>query len=127
MDKNQLIAAAVEAAGLSYSPYSQFPVGAAVLCEDGNIYTGTNVENASYGATVCAERVAVFGAVSKGQRRILAVAVAGGSRPIAPCGICRQVLMEFAAPETPLWLTDLTGNALLSFTLGELLPYSFSL
>ena len=124
----KLVAMAREAAKLAYCPYSKFPVGAAVLAEDGGIYTGCNVENASSGLTVCAERIAVFKAVSDGKRRIKALAVAGGKETAAsPCGACRQVLAEFAAPRTPVFFANLTRGEVTATTLAKLLPMSFAL
>jgi cytidine deaminase len=123
-----LVNAARTAAASAYCPYSNFHVGAAVLAE-GKIFTGANLENASYGLTVCAERAAAFAAVLDGFRRFDAVAVAcvdaaEGSAPnlLMPCGACRQVLAEFAAPET-LVVVDRVGT----FRLEELLPLAFRL
>jgi len=103
-------------------------VGAAVLTEDGQVYTGCNVENVSYGLTMCAERVAVLKAASDGHRVITAIAVAGGTsrKPASPCGACRQVLAEFAAAETPVFIAPLkTGRRIVATTLGALLPLAF--
>ena len=96
----QLVAIAKEASLRSYSPYSRFRVGAAVLCADGSVYRGTNIENRSFGLTSCAERSAVFSAVSDGKRKLAAVAVYSpdASYPVPPCGACRQVLSEFGDP-----------------------------
>ena len=92
----RMIAEAIDARKLSYSPYSKYPVGASILCESGKIYTGCNIENASYGLTVCAERIAVFNAISNGEHWIKAVAVIGsGEEPAQPCGACLQVISEF--------------------------------
>jgi cytidine deaminase len=105
---DELLATAAAARQKAYAPYSHYQVGAAVLADDGRIYAGANVENVSYGLTVCAERVAVFKAVTAGAARLLAVAVAtenGGS----PCGACRQVLVEFAR-DIPVWLVDGAGH-----------------
>jgi cytidine deaminase len=122
--RDELIAAACQVREWAYAPYSHYPVGAAILTDDGRVFTGVNVENASYGLTNCAERTAVFKGVSEGMGRIVAVAVCtenGGS----PCGACRQVLSEFAGPEeVPVWLADKEGNARAT-TLGALLPDSF--
>ena len=97
----RLIPLAKEAALRSYSPYSHFRVGAALLCADGTVFTGTNIENRSYGLTNCAERSAVFSAVSSGRREFTAIAVYSpdASYPVPPCGACRQVLSEFGTPE----------------------------
>ncbi len=127
----ELIRGALSARTFSYAPYSEFCVGAAVLAENGKIYTGCNVENASYGASNCAERTAVYKAVSEGCRRIEAIAIAGGmkDRNMAdtyPCGICRQVLSEFAAPDLPVILAGSESRYRI-LSLGELLPFSFDL
>ncbi len=123
----ELARKAIEAAGMSYSPYSKFRVGAALLSEDGRIFTGCNIENASYGATVCAERTAFFKAVSEGVRRFSAIAITGGTDGVglaAPCGVCRQVMAEFCGPEFKILLV--TGkNRWETHTLGGLLPLAF--
>jgi len=122
IDRERLAAAASAAAAASYSPYSRFRVGAALLCADGIIVTGSNVENRSYGLTICAERAAAASAVSAGRRRFLAVAVftPDSVRAVAPCGACRQVLSEFAPPEAPVFMEG-SGDRLES-TLGQLYP-----
>ena len=123
VQKNELIKAACEARANAYAPYSHYTVGAALLTEDGRLFTGVNVENASYGLTICAERTAVYKMVSEGARRIVAVAVCtenGGS----PCGACRQVLSEFA-DDVPVWLSDAQGN-MRQTTLYTLLPDHFT-
>ncbi len=120
--RDALITAAYEARRLAYAPYSNYPVGAAILAEDGRIFTGVNVENVSYSLTVCAERTAVFKMVSEGVRRLLAVAICtddGGSA----CGACRQVLCEFAG-DIPVWLSDSDRNVRQT-TLYTLLPDHF--
>ena len=124
-----LICAAREAAKQAHCPYSAYPVGAAALTEDGRVYTGCNVENASYGLTMCAERVALFKAVSDAHRAVAALAVVGGNSkaPATPCGACRQVLAEFAAPETPVYIAPLKRGRATATTLGELLPNSFGM
>ena len=126
--RDLLIQSAREAAESAYCPYSHYPVGAAVLTLDGQLYTGCNVENISYGLSVCAERTALFKAVSGGCRDFAAIAVVGGDkRPAAPCGACRQVLAEFCPPEVPVFIARLKkGSKVTSITLGELLPMSFS-
>lgn len=119
-----LLAAAREAYDRAYAPYSTYRVGAAVLGDDGQIYTGANVENAVYPLTMCAERVAIFRAVSAGVRTIEAVAVVtanGGS----PCGSCRQVMREFGGPQMPVHIADTVGGCR-TRTLDDLLPDSFS-
>ena len=96
MEYNSLIEKAIEARELAYCPYSNFKVGAAALFEDGNIYTGCNIENASFGATNCAERTAIYNAVSKGNKTLKAIAIIGDIKAFTyPCGICRQVIGEF--------------------------------
>ncbi len=123
MDLQKLSEAALEARKNAYAPYSKFCVGAAVLTESGKIYTGCNIENASYGLTCCAERNAVFAAVGAGERRFKALYVAAeGSAPVAPCGACRQVIAEFGIPQ--IIMADLQGHTK-TMTAEELLPYSF--
>ncbi|HPR34373.1 MAG TPA: cytidine deaminase [Anaerolineaceae bacterium] len=108
----------------SYSPYSNYPVGAAVLAEDGLVYGGTNIENSAHPSGLCAERVAINKAISEGNRRILAVAVVTRNAG-APCGACRQVMREFASLDMPVILTKDEDGFEEEFTLGELLPRSF--
>jgi cytidine deaminase len=119
-----LLDAAAAAAPASWSPYSRFPVGAALACGDGTVITGTNVENRSYGLTICAERSAVCTAVGRGMRDIRAVAVycAAVDEPVPPCGACRQVLTEFAPPSTPLIYAGRDRSRAVVTTLGALLP-----
>ncbi len=120
-----LLAVARDARTRAYAPYSRFLVGAAVLCEDGTIFAGCNVENASYGLSICAERVAVGMAVASGHRRFTAVAVVGtGPGATAPCGACRQVIAEFA-PDCPVYCAGESGGELHT-TMAALLPYQFS-
>lgn len=126
IEKEQLIAAALAARGSAYAPYSDFAVGAALLAEDGTAVAGCNVENASFGLTMCAERVAVGGAVADGRRefRAIAIASAGGA---APCGACRQVLAEFCA-DMPVLLVDAEQpGSVVETSLGVLLPARFGL
>ena len=101
----ELVSQAREASRASYSPYSLFPVGAALLCADGTVVTGANVENRSYGLACCAERSALFAAVSQGKREFTAVAVCcpKSEVPVSPCGACRQVLGEFCPPDVPVY------------------------
>jgi cytidine deaminase, homotetrameric len=123
----KLVQAALRAREKAYAPYSGFHVGAAVLADNGRIYTGCNVENASYGASICAERTAVVKAVSDGAKRILAVAVTGDSEgPTLPCGICRQVLSEFCDRDMPMYLGNRKGDYRL-YTFAELMPEPFIL
>ena len=120
---NTLIQFATVAREQSYSPYSNFAVGAALLCQDGTVYQGCNIENASYGMTNCAERTAIFKAVSEGHRLFQAIAVIADTEdPCAPCGACRQVMVEFNIPT--IILTNLKGHTQV-YTLDELLPLSF--
>ena len=124
-----LMMAAAEAREFAYAPYSHFCVGAALLACDGRIFTGCNVENAAYSPTNCAERTAVFKAVSEGVREFAAIAVVGGKRgeisPLcAPCGVCRQVLAEFCPPDFPVLLG--TPENFKVYTLREILPLAFT-
>jgi cytidine deaminase len=121
--KEKLIHTAIQARHWAYVPYSHYPVGAALLTSSGKIYDGVNVENAAFPSTICAERVAVFKAVSEGERQFLAVAVAT-ENGATPCGSCRQVLAEFGTRIIVL-IADLDGKLLLETTLNELLPHSF--
>ena len=109
----------------SHSPYSGFKVGASVLMDDGNIYAGCNVENASYGGTVCAERVAIWKGLSEGAKKVLSLVVLTDSeKPCPPCGICRQVMSEFSSAKASVVLTNLKGDQIHK-TLGELYPHFF--
>lgn len=127
----KLIEAALHARQSSYSPYSDYQVGAALLTEDGSIYTGCNIENAAYSPTNCAERTAFFKAVSEGQRQFSAISIVGGSKgkEIAeyayPCGVCRQVMMEFCNPLTFQIIVAKSVNEYEVRTLVELLPDGF--
>lgn len=127
--KAKLASLALEARGASYSPYSGFAVGAALLTTEGRVYTGANIENASYTPTVCAERVAIFKAVSAGERSFAAIAIAGGKSGervgthIPPCGVCRQVMAEFCPSDMEIILAVEDGY--ITKTLEELLPCSF--
>ncbi len=131
MEYAQLLELAVRARDKAYTPYSDFAVGAALLCEDGAVYTGGNIENAAFTPTVCAERVAFFKAVSEGKRAFKAIAVAGGkagAQPdplVAPCGVCRQVMMEFCrAGDFDIILGDSAENMKV-VRLGDMLPLGF--
>ncbi len=124
---NRLFVKAISARKTAYAPYSGFKVGAALLCEDGTIYTGCNIECGSFSLTNCAERTAFFKALSEGKRSFKAIAIAGGhndaetSEPCFPCGACRQVMAEFCSEDFTIVLSDRT------LKLSELIPYSFKL
>ena len=131
IESEKLMAQAKHAREKAYAPYSNFFVGAALLCEDGTVVEGCNIENAAYSPTCCAERVALFSAVSRGHRHFSAIALAGGREAIptamvTPCGVCRQVLAEFCAPSLSVLLVGEDGE-ILETTLGDLLPQGFSL
>lgn len=129
MNHDQLIAEAKLARQRAYAPYSKFLVGAALLCRDGKVFHGCNVENASYGLCNCAERTALFSAVAAGYRArdFAAIAVTGDTEgPIAPCGACRQVMIELGGPDMAVILTNLHG-ARMDTTAGEQLPHAFYL
>lgn len=124
MEMKELFEQALKASENSYSPYSHFPVGAALLMEDGLVVTGANIENRSFGLTNCAERSAVFTAASKGYRTIKAVAIAtpASDYPVGPCGACRQVLTEFGGAEVPVMFGPSLEKAVTK-TLGDLYPF----
>lgn len=125
MDIQELIAKAIEAKEYAYVPYSHFRVGAALLTESGKIYTGCNIENVSYGATNCAERTAVYKAVSEGEQEFKAIAITGEHGDyLPPCGICRQVLWEFGTDSMKVILANSAEDYKIT-TLGELLPGAF--
>lgn len=130
MTDRELLAKALEAREKAYAPYSGYRVGAALLGESGKVYTGVNIENASYPATLCAERAAFGQAISRGERHFVAIAVAGGRNEaeahVPPCGICRQVMAEFCDPAAfrVIWGNEQEQTILL---LRDLLPYHFSL
>ena len=135
MNIKELAKKALLMRSLSYVPYSHFAVGAALLTEDGKIYTGCNIENAAYTPTICAERTAIFKAVSEGERKFQAIAIAGGEEGreaenfCSPCGVCRQVMMEFCDPDNfRIILIRKDGNGEQNqkiYTLREMLPESF--
>ena len=126
MNKQQLMQQSIVARDNAYTPYSKFNVGAALLTEDGEVFLGCNIENASFGLTNCAERTAIFKAVSEGKRQFAALAIAGDTEgPISPCGACRQVIAEFCAPTMPVYLTNLKGDVT-ETTISALLPGAFS-
>lgn len=124
IDWPSLFVAASEVQERAHAPYSNFKVGAALLARSGEVFAGCNVENASYGLTICAERAAVATAVAAGQNEFVALAVVGGSGPIAPCGACRQVLAEFG--DSVVIRSRGEGATELSWLLSELLPQPFS-
>ena len=125
-----LVSKAIKMTKAAYAPYSHFHVGAAVLASSGKVYAGANIENASYGATVCAERNAIAQAVLAGERKLVAIAIAGGKNGVigdycAPCGICRQVMREFADPKVFKIYLAKSANDYKTYTLEDLLPESF--
>ena len=127
MNKEQLIELAVEARSLSYSPYSHFAVGAALLCKDGSVYVGSNIENASYPLSMCAERNALYGAFMdhKSKEDFVAMAVVGDTdTPITPCGACRQVISELFPMNAPIYMANMRGDVK-ETTIAELLPFAF--
>lgn len=129
IDGKLLMQKAQEARSFSYSPYSRFSVGAALLAKNGKIYTGCNVENAGYSATNCAERTAFFKAISEGEKEFAAIAIIGGkagetSELCAPCGVCRQVIAEFCEDNFIIILGNEKNYK--QYTLGELLPLAFT-
>ena len=128
--KKLLIGKAIEKLPNSYAPYSHYNVAAAALFDSGEIYTGVNVESASFGMTICAERNAIFHAIAEGERKLLAVAIVGGTdgerrEYCVPCGACRQVMRDFGDKDTMIVLSARTPDDYLENTLEELLPYSF--
>ena len=128
MTPEKLIQLAKEAMTRSYSPYSGYKVGAALLCADGTVYQGCNIENASYTPTVCAERTAFFKAISEGHKSFTAIAICGGKDGVItgqfpPCGVCRQVMREFCGDNFTVYMIGPDGYE--TATLGELLPHSF--
>ncbi len=130
MTELQLRDAAIRAMRSAYAPYSDFYVGAALLCENGRVYTGCNIENAAYSVTCCAERVALFSAVAAGERDFKMIAIVGGKhgelrQSCAPCGVCRQALSEFCKPDMKILLVTADGYE--EYTLADLLPKSFKL
>lgn len=130
MNEKELCREAVDAMKNAYAPYSGYKVGAALLTEKGKLFAGCNIENAAYTPTVCAERVALFNAISSGERNFTAIAVAGGkdgviSGAFPPCGVCRQVMTEFCAPDFTVLVV--TGeDSYKKYTLNELFPQAFT-
>lgn len=126
LNKEMLLKASITARETAYVPYSKFPVGAALLTKDGEVILGCNIENASFGLTNCAERTAIFKAVSEGKKEFAAIAISGDTDgPISPCGACRQVIAEFCDKDMPVYLTNLKGNVS-ETTVAELLPGAFT-
>ncbi|RFB17553.1 cytidine deaminase [Bacillus sp. HNG] len=126
MKTEELINEAKKARELAYVPYSKFKVGAALLTKDGKVYHGCNIENAAYSVTNCAERTALFKAVSEGDKKFAAIAVvADTDRPVPPCGACRQVISELCQPDTKVYLSNLKGD-IQEITINELLPGAFT-
>ncbi|PGB71865.1 cytidine deaminase [Bacillus wiedmannii] len=127
MDKKKYIEEANKMLSKAYIPYSKFPVGAALVTKEGKIYTGCNIENASYGLCNCAERTAIFTAVSEGERDFSYLVITGETDgPISPCGACRQVIAEFCEPKMPVLLTNVKGDEK-EVTVEQLLPGAFSI
>ena len=134
IDRKLLIEKAFAAQGFCYTPYSNFDVGAALLCDNGNIYTGCNIENAAYTPTNCAERTAFFKAISEGEKKFTAIAIVGNKHGVkagegdfcAPCAVCRQVMAEFCDLETFKVIIAKSTEEYLEYTLGELLPLAFT-
>jgi cytidine deaminase len=126
VDVDTLLDAARAVRKNAYAPYSNYRVGAALLCGSGRVYSGCNVENASYGLCLCAERSAVAQAVANGEQELLAVAISGqGPEPVPPCGMCRQTLAELMKPDAPVICENERGKRS-TFTVSELLPHAFS-
>ena len=127
MDKKKYIEEANKMLSKAYIPYSKFPVGAALVTKEGKIYTGCNIENASYGLCNCAERTAIFKAVSEGERDFSYLVITGETDgPISPCGACRQVIAEFCEPKMPVLLTNVKGDEKEAIV-EQLLPGAFSI
>ena len=129
MTPEKLVSMALEAMQHAYAPYSGYKVGAALLCSDGKVYCGANIENAAYGPSNCAERTAIFTAVFEGERAFEAIAVVGGKDGVAsdffpPCGVCRQVMLEFCGPEFQIYMGKQDGTYQ-SIALKDFMPYGF--
>lgn len=130
MDKKDLFILAKEAMKNSYAPYSNYNVGAALFCKNGNVYKGCNIENASYSLTNCAERTTLFSAIANGEKEFAAICVVGGKNGeicdyAMPCGACRQALAEFCNEDFKVYI-GINENNIKEYTLNELLPYSFN-
>ena len=129
MKPEKLVELAIDAMHRAYAPYSGYQVGAALLCADGSVYQGCNIENASFTPPICAERTAIFKAISEGKRDFTAIAVCGGKDGVItgafpPCGVCRQVMREFCRDDFTVYLVNESGYQ--TVTLADLLPYSFN-
>ena len=125
MDPNNLIFVANKAMERAHAPYSKYKVGAALICSDGTVFKGCNIENASYGLTNCAERTALFSAIAAGKRDFTGIAIVASGKPTPfPCGACRQVLAEFCGPDFSVYIQQ--GDGYKTVTLGELLPHAFN-
>ena len=126
INEKQLFEVANKAMANAYAPYSHYTVGAAILCDDGQIYSGVNVENASFGLTNCAERTAIFKAISEGAQHVLAIVIVNGTEiKSKPCGACRQVMSEFMGPDDFVYLAN-NQNDYHEYTFKEILPLAFS-
>lgn len=126
MATTELIDLAVKTSENAYVPYSHFPIGAVLVIDEGKIYTGVNIENASFGLTNCGERTAIFKAVSEGERSFKELIIYGQTeKPVSPCGACRQVMAEFFEPDLPVTLVAKDKSTVV-MTVKELLPYSFT-
>ncbi|WP_420704531.1 cytidine deaminase [Leuconostoc mesenteroides] len=126
MAPRELVDVANQALNDTYTPYSHFPVGAALLGENGEIFKGVNIENVSFGLTNCAERTAIFIAIAAGQRHFHGLVISGRTdEPISPCGACRQVMVEFFDPDMPIWLINDQGKEI-ETNIAELMPGSFN-
>ena len=131
MDKKELVKEALAAREFAYTPYSNFSVGAALLCKDGTVFRGCNIENAAYTPTSCAERTAIFKAVSEGQREFSAIAIVGGpaGTPPAdfcyPCGVCRQVIAEFCRRDFKIYIAK-SEDEIREYSLDDILPHAFT-
>ncbi len=125
-DIKTLMNKALEASKLSYSPYSHFPVGAAILCKDGEIVTAANIENRSFGLTICAERSAIVKAISLGKKDFSAIAIccSRADYPVSPCGACRQVISEFASPDMPVYFSGSDIENRIETTVAKLFPFN---
>ena len=126
MATTELIDLAVKTSENAYVPYSHFPIGAVLVTDEGKIYTGVNIENASFGLTNCGERTAIFNAVSEGERSFKELIIYGQTeKPVSPCGACRQVMAEFFEPDLPVTLVAKDKSTVV-MTVKELFPYSFT-